>query len=98
MVLGLPLGAALAQAAPESPSRPEEPETDFLDFLGTWQNEQGRWGDPFQIAEDVPVQTHVESKTDQPGPARGAHKPSKDMQPKAVQDGPRDPMKRQTDP
>ncbi len=98
LVLWFCLFAAVAQAAAEPPQRPEEPDVDFLDFLGTWQNEDGRWVDPFQIAEELPSRAGAESKTDQPGPAIGPWKPSKSDQSNRAQDTPRDSMRMQTGP
>ena len=98
LVLWVCLLAATAQAAPEPAPQPEEPDVDFLDFLGSWQNDDGRWVDPFNIADELPARAGTESKTDRPGPAAGPRNPSKNSQSNRAQDTPRDPMRTQTDP
>ncbi len=96
--LGFCLVAALAQAAPESAPRPEEVDVDVLDFLGSWQNDSGRWVDPFQIAEDLPRDSRPESKTDTPGQGTGARTPSKGREANRNPNVPREPMRMQTGP
>ncbi len=98
LVLWFCLLAATAQAASEPATRPEEPDVDVLDFLGSWQNDDGRWMDPFKIAEELPARAGAESKTDQPGSASGPQKPSKNSPSNRAQDTPRDPMRTQTGP
>lgn len=97
LLLGVCLTAALAQAAPEPPSRPEEVDADFLDFLGSWQNEAGRWVDPFRVAEDLLLRS-PESKTDKPGVEAGAGRPPKGIDPNHAPDKPHEPMRMQTGP
>ncbi len=98
LILALCLMATVAQGAPEPSTPQEEPDADFLDFLGAWQNEDGRWVDPFQLAEELPTRAPTELKTDRPSPGTGSRKPSRGNQPNPAPDTPRDPMRMQTGP
>ncbi len=101
LLCGLCLIAALAQAAPEPAPRSDEADTDFLDFLGSWQNEDGRWVDPFQVAEDLPPGRLPASKTKTPGlgaGARRADRSSKGAETIPTPEQSREPMRTQTGP
>lgn len=96
--LGFCLVASLAQAAPEPAPKPDEIDADFLDFLGSWQNDSGRWVDPFEVTEDVPRDERLTSKDDTRGPATSPRRPSKGGEQKRNSNVPPDPMRMQTGP
>lgn len=96
--LGVCLVASLVQAAPDPAPSPEEIEADFLDFLGSWQNDSGRWVDPFQIGEDLPRDERPTSKDDTRDPATSPRRPSKGGEQKRNSNVPPDPMRMQTGP
>ncbi|MCI1278188.1 MAG: hypothetical protein LKG23_04290 [Nitrospira sp.] len=96
--LGVCLVASLVQAAPDPVPSPEEIEADFLDFLGSWQNDSGRWVDPFQVAEDLPVDHRPKSKTDVPGQRTSPSTQLKGSEQHRSSTVPRDSIRMQTGP
>ncbi|MBP8116673.1 MAG: hypothetical protein H8K05_05270 [Nitrospira sp.] len=96
--LSVCLVASLVQAAPDPAPSPDEIEADFLDFLGSWQNDSGRWVDPFQVAEDLSVDHRPKSKTDVPGQRTSPSPRSKGSEQHRSSTVPRDPMRMQTGP
>ncbi len=96
--LGLCLCASLVQAAPEPAPKPDEIDADFLDFLGSWQNDSGRWVDPFEVTEELPREARPTSKDDTRGPATSSRTPLKGREPNRNSNGPREPMRMQPGP
>ena len=96
--VGVCLVASLVQAAPDPAPRPEEIEADFLDFLGSWQNDSGRWVDPFLGAEDLPADHRPKSKADVPRQRTSPSTRSKGSEQHRSSTVPRDPIRMQTEP
>ncbi|MBA5870702.1 MAG: hypothetical protein GDA68_12005 [Nitrospira sp. CR2.1] len=87
--------AALVQAPPV-----EELDAELLDFLGSWQDDQGRWVDPFTKTE---ADNHVapapaEPKPDHHEPPEDARKPGRKTPTMPTQDHARDPLRMHTRP
>ena len=53
--------SASAEAAPKAAGPSEALPADFLEFLGSWETQDGRWGDPFPDRRPL-----------EPGPNRAA--------------------------
>lgn len=98
LLLGFWLGAALAQATPDSAPRADEAQTDFLEFLGSWHNDERRWVDPFETSDDLSSSTPPRSNVDQLDPEKRARRQSKGLEPDQSPDTPREPRRMQTGP
>lgn len=90
------LAVGIAEAAPTPPA--EEPDLELLDFLGSWQDEDGHWVDPFTITNDQAPQPSAEPKPNRNGMSPEAHKPAQETPSTSANDGPRNPVRMQTGP
>ncbi|ODT43544.1 MAG: hypothetical protein ABS70_07805 [Nitrospira sp. SCN 59-13] len=92
------LTVGTAEAAPV-PTRPaEEPDLELLDFLGSWQDENGHWVDPFTITNDQIPQPSAESKPNRSGMSSDAQKPAPEIPSSSAKDRSRNPVRMQTGP
>lgn len=92
------LAVGVAEAAPVATTPTDEPDAELLDFLGSWQDEAGRWIDPFTITNDHAAQPPVDEKPKRAGIHADTHKPARETPSPPPKDGPRDPMRMQTGP
>ena len=90
------LAVGVAEAAPALPI--EAPDAELLDFLGSWQDEDGRWVDPFAVTNDPVTQPPVEPSPNLNGKSVDARKPTKETPSTSSKDRPRDPRRMQTGP
>lgn len=92
----LATGIAGAASVPARPA--EEPDPEFLDFLGSWQDEDGQWVDPFTITSDQVPQSSVEPQPNRSGMSSDAQKPAPEKPAPSAKDRPRSPIRMQTGP
>ncbi len=90
------LAVGIAEAAPTPPA--EEPDLELLDFLGSWQDEDGQWVDPFTIINDQAHQPPVAPQPNRNGMPTDAHKPAQETPPTSANDRPRNPLRMQIGP
>ena len=92
------LAAGMLEAAPAPAPRTEEPDLELLDFLGSWQDEDGQWVDPFTVTHDEASQLAVEPQSNRNGMSADAHKPAQETPSSSANDRPRNPLRMQTSP
>ena len=92
------LAVGVAEAAPTPTPATEEPDAELLDFLGSWQDEDGRWVDPFALTGDRASQVPVESTSDHQRATAGVRKPARENPSTPAQDHPHDSLRIHTGP
>lgn len=92
----LAVGIPAAEAAPTPQA--EEPDLELLDFLGSWQDEDGQWVDPFTVTHDDTPQPPVERPPNRNGMPTDAHKPVQEIPSASAKDRPRNSVRMQTGP
>ncbi|ULA60917.1 MAG: hypothetical protein LZF60_270245 [Nitrospira sp.] len=92
------LAVGVTEAEPASAPPAEEPDTELLDFLGSWQDEDGHWVDPFTVTNDQNSKPSVEPKPNRSGMSPEAQKPVPEIPSPSAQDRPRNPLRMQTGP
>ncbi|CAE6715109.1 MAG: hypothetical protein H8K06_20560 [Nitrospira sp.] len=92
------LAVAVGDAAPASTPPADEPDGELLDFLGSWQDEQGRWIDPFTSTDDHAALPHAEPKPNLNGMPAETRKPAQEPSPTSGKDRSRDPLSMETGP
>jgi len=92
------LAAGILEAAPAPAPPAEEPDIELLDFLGSWQDEDGRWVDPFTVTHDDAPQAPVERPPNRNGMPPDTHKPAQETPSTSAKDHPRNPLRMQTSP
>lgn len=90
------LTVGMAEAAPAQPT--EQPDSDLLDFLGNWQDEQGRWVDPFTMTDDAPTQESAQPKSNRRDMPADPHARARERPSTPVQDQSRDSLRMPTRP
>lgn len=98
LVLLVCLVVGLAEAAPVSAPPAEALDAELLDFLDSWQDEEGRWIDPFTVTNNPAPQAPAEPTPNRNGRPADARKPWREAPSMPAQDHPRDPLRMQTGP
>ena len=94
------LAVGVAEAASVQAPSVEELDAELLDFLGSWQDDQGRWVDPFTITEtdNHAAPAPAEPKLKHNGMPAATRKPAQDTPSTSGHDRPRDPLRMETGP
>ncbi len=92
------LAIGISEAAPVPAPPTEEPDLELLDFLGSWQDEDGQWVDPFTITNDQAPQPPVAPQPNRNGMPAETHKPAPEIPSTSANDRPRNPLRMQTGP
>ncbi|MBS0169757.1 MAG: hypothetical protein JSR62_05335 [Nitrospira sp.] len=98
LVLLACLAVGVAEAAPVPPPPAEELDAELLDFLGSWQDEDGRWVDPFSVTNDPVAQPGVESQSNRKDMPADVRKPAEEKPSTSAKDRPRDRRRMETSP
>ena len=98
LVLLVCLVVGLAEAAPVPDPPAEALDAELLDFLDSWQDEEGRWIDPFTVTNNPAPQAPAEPTPNRNGSPADARKPGREAPSMPAQDHPRDPLRMQTGP
>lgn len=91
------LVVGVAEAASVPAPLAEKPDAELLDFLGSWQDEDGRWVDPFTMT-DGSAAPPAKPKPNRNGMPAEAPEPAQETPSTSGKDRPRDSLRMETGP